>query len=166
MKALYLVRHAKSSWKQPELSDFERPLNKRGRNDAPRMAKLLHDLKIVPDAIIASPANRAATTARIFAKTMGFPLNEIQYIDQIYEASVHTLYDILHEIEENYGKVMIVGHNPGMTFLANSLSNHSIANLPTCGIFAIDIPNSPWNEISEDSGTMKFFEYPKNIQTN
>ena len=161
MKTLILVRHAKSSWKQPELSDFERPLNNRGRNDAPRMGKLLHELKILPDILISSPANRAATTARILAEAMGFPLSDIQYIDHIYEAGVHTLYDIVRGIDNNYVNAMIVGHNPGLTFLANSLSNHSITNLPTCGIYAINLPNSPWNETSEDSGNLIFFEYPK-----
>ncbi len=161
MKTLYLVRHAKSSWKHPDLSDFERPLNNRGRNDIPRISKKLQDMNIFPDIIISSPANRAATTARKIAEILGYPLGDIQYNDLIYEASVQVLYKIISTLEENYSSVMLVGHNPGMTFLANSLSNHSITNLPTCGVFAIELPKSPWNEINEDSGIMKFFEYPK-----
>jgi phosphohistidine phosphatase len=161
MKTLYLVRHAKSSWNYPELSDFERPLNKRGRNDAPKMAKKLLDLAIFPDTLISSPANRAATTARTIAEVLGYPLSDIQYNDLIYEASVQVLYHIISDIEDNFSTAMLVGHNPGMTFLVNSLSNHPISNLPTCGIFAIDLPLSSWKDISEDSGSMNFFEYPK-----
>ena len=164
MKTLYLIRHAKSSWKHPELDDFERPLNRRGRSDAPKMGKILREKNILPDTILSSPANRAATTARILAELMDYPFENIHYVDQIYEASVQGLYNIIAGIEEKYVKVMLVGHNPGMTFLANSLANYSITNLPTCGIFAIDLPNHPWKEISEDSGTMQFFEYPKKVK--
>jgi phosphohistidine phosphatase len=161
MKTLYLVRHAKSSWKHPELSDFERPLNKRGRNDAPKMGRRLSDMNIYPDIIISSPANRAATTARAIAETLGYPLSNIHYNDLIYEASVQVLYNILTDIEDTCSSTMLIGHNPGLTFLANSLANYPITNLPTCGIYAIDLPIASWREVAEDLGSMKFFDYPK-----
>ena len=123
MKTLYLIRHAKSSWKHPELTDFERPLNKRGRSDAPKMGRLLEKRKIIPDVFISSPAIRAAMTARIIADKLNYPLSDIQYADQIYEANAQELYDIIAGTDDQYSSAMLVGHNPGMTFLANSVSN-------------------------------------------
>src|SRR3990172_9356587 len=98
MKTLYLVRHAKSSWKDVGLSDFERPLNKRGKKDAPFMAKLLRQQKIKPDLIISSPANRASATARIFCETLNYPFEDLLLEPRLYEASSHEILEIVKDI--------------------------------------------------------------------
>jgi len=163
MKTLYLVRHAKSSWKHPELDDFERPLNKRGKRDAPAMGQFLLQKGIKPDIIISSPAVRASVTTKIISDILSYPFNRVAYSDDIYEAGISSLFKILSKVENKYNSGMIVGHNPGMTYFANTLASTRIDNIPTCGIFCTDLDISSWQEISEDCGVMKFFKYPKNL---
>ncbi|HGY11795.1 MAG TPA: histidine phosphatase family protein, partial [Desulfobacterales bacterium] len=119
MKTIYLVRHAKSSWKYPDLDDFERPLNKRGRKNAPFMGTILKKLKVAPDLIISSPANRAAATARIIANKIRYPLEKIRYSENIYEFSANVLIHFIQQIDDDANKVMVVSHNPALTDLAN-----------------------------------------------
>lgn len=163
MKTLYLVRHAKSSWKQPELSDFKRPLNKRGKNDAPFMGKLLSDKGVNPGLVITSPAKRAATTAKIIASEINYPKGKIIFDENIYEATGRELLEIISGTEENYNSVMLFGHNPGLTVLQNNLSDHFIDNIPTCGVVALKFKTS-WKEIELNSAGFMFFEYPKKQQ--
>ena len=163
MKTLYLVRHAKSSWKHPELNDFERPLNKRGRKDAPAMGQFLRRKEITPDIIISSPAVRALLTTEIISESLSYPLNLIVYSDDIYEGSLSSLFKILSGIKNKFNRTIMVGHNPGMTDLANALTNTRIDNIPTCGVFCAKLDISSWEEISENCGKMIFFEYPKNL---
>ena len=160
MKTLYLIRHAKSSWKQPELSDFERPLNKRGKNDAPFMGKLLSDKGVNPSLIISSPAKRASVTAKIIASEINYPKEKIVFDENIYEAAGRGLLEIISGMEEKYNSVMLFGHNPGLTVLHNNLSDHFIDNIPTCGVVALEFKTS-WNEIRLNSAGFMFFEYPK-----
>ena len=161
MKTLYLVRHAKSSWKYPKLDDFERPLNKRGRRNAPFMGKILNQLKVSPELVISSPANRAATTARIIADKINYPLDQIQYSEAIYEFSANAVIHFIEKIDNSVNKVMIVGHNPALTDLANYFGNEPISNIPTSGVFCVDLDISSWEEIFERCGKLKFFEFPK-----
>jgi phosphohistidine phosphatase len=160
MKTLYLVRHAKSSWKQPELSDFERPLNKRGKNDAPFMGKLLSEKGINPSLIISSPAKRASVTAKMIASEINYPKEKIVLNKNIYEASGRGLLEIISESEEKYNSVMLFGHNPGLTILHNNLSDHFIDNIPTCGVVALKF-STTWEKIKLNSANFIFFEYPK-----
>ena len=161
MKELCLVRHAKSSWKYPKLDDFERPLNKRGRKNAPFMGKIVHQLGFSPDLIISSPASRAAMTARAFAFEINYPLEKIQYLASIYESNEIDLTHILEGLADNLNKVMLLGHNPALTHLANSIGNYPVSNIPTSGVFcvALDIPF--WSGILKKPGKLKFFEFPK-----
>ena len=163
MKTLYLVRHAKSSWKHPELSDFKRPLNKRGKRDAPVMGRFLRDKDIIPDIIISSPAIRAAKTAKVISDILSYPRSKLIYNDDIYEASTTALFKIVNKIDDRFKSVMLVGHNPAMTYFANTLANIRIDNIPTCGIVCTKLATSSWQEISDNCGTLKFFEYPKNL---
>jgi phosphohistidine phosphatase len=163
MKTLYLVRHAKSSWKFPNLDDFDRPLNKRGKRDAPVMGKFLKERKILPDIIISSPAARAKKTAKIIAKALSYPKTDINFKKEIYEASAVGLLKIAAMINDKISSAMLFGHNPGMTYLANMLANVRIDNIPTCGVVCIELDIPSWNKISEDCGKLIFFEYPKNI---
>jgi phosphohistidine phosphatase len=161
MKTLYLVRHAKSSWKYPNLDDFERPLNKRGRKNAPFMGKVLKKLKVAPDLVISSPANRAATTARIIAAAINYPLENIVYSEAIYEFSENALIHVIKQIEDSVNNAMVVGHNPAINGLANYIGDQPISNIPTCGVFCVDLDISSWAKIGEHCGKLKFFEFPK-----
>ena len=121
MKLLYLARHAKSSWKNMDLSDIDRPLNKRGKKDAPFMGKILSKKGINPDLIISSPAKRARKTALVIAEEISYPINSIQYEDNVYESSSRELLEFVKSIDDEYNSVMIFGHNPGFTMLHNYL---------------------------------------------
>ncbi len=161
MKRLYLVRHAKSSWKDLSLDDFDRPLNKRGKQDAPFMGKRVKKYKMLPDLIISSPAKRAAKTAKIIAKEIGFPKKKIIYDASIYEAGMASLITVVRNIDDLANEVMLFGHNPGLTILAEDLTNAQVDNIPTCGIFCIDFDVNSWKEIEEGKGRVVFFDYPK-----
>ena len=161
MKTIYLVRHAKSSWKYPNLDDFERPLNKRGRKSAPFMGSILKKLKVSPDLILSSPANRAAMTARIIADKISYPLEKIRYNESIYEFSANTLIDVVKHLDDVVNKAMLVGHNPALTDLANYIGDKPISNIPTSGVFCADLDIPSWAKISDHCGKLKFFEFPK-----
>lgn len=161
MKTLYLVRHAKSSWKYPQLDDFERPLNKRGRKNAPFMGSILKELDVSPDLIVSSPANRAAMTARIIAAALDYPLEDICYSETMYEFGEKALIDVVKEIDDEVNQAMVVGHNPATNGLANYIGDQPIGNIPTCGVFCIELDIASWSNIKAHCGKAKFFEYPK-----
>ncbi len=159
MKTLYLVRHAKSSWKDKSIIDFDRPLNKRGLHDAPLIGSMLRSKKIDLELIISSPAKRAKETAKILANELVFKGN-ILFDEEIYEASLDQLISKIKNLDENLNKVMLIGHNPELTNLANYLSKEFITNIPTCGVVALTIDKS-WKNISAKNCKIMFFEYPK-----
>ncbi len=161
MKKLYLLRHSKSSWENPNLDDFDRPLNKRGKRDAPFMGSLLRKFDIKPDLIISSPAKRAYTTAKEITKEINYPQKKIIKNEDIYLASAGELLRIINELPDDADSVMLVGHNPGLTQICNLLCNANIVNIPTSGFTEIHFPVSSWKEIVPDSGKLIVFEYPK-----
>jgi len=161
MKQLLLVRHAKSDWNNSELSDFDRPLNKRGAKDAPEMAERLLNKHIIPQAIISSPALRAITTAKSFADTFNIDKSLIITEQQIYEASLNTLLNIVNSIDNKYDFVALFGHNPGLTNLAISLCDTRVYDIPTCGVMLIEFPFDDWKMISKDTGIQKLYDFPK-----
>lgn len=161
MKKLYLLRHAKSSWNYPELDDFERPLNKRGRGDLPIMARVINKHNIKPDLIVSSPALRAAFTAINIIQLAGLSEDLIKYDNMIYEASTSMLLNLIKITNDEIDKLMLVGHNPGMTSLANYLSDKRIENIPTCGLLGMKLNINNWKDLSEKSASFLFFEYPK-----
>jgi phosphohistidine phosphatase len=164
MKTLFLIRHAKSSWAEPEMKDFDRPLNDRGNENAPFMGKLLKKEKIFPDLIISSPAKRAITTARKIADEIDYPKNKIVEEPKIYEANVKTLLQIINSLDDENETVFLFGHNPGFTDLLGYLTEANISNIPTCGIAQIEFDSESWKEVSRETGTMKNFFYPKMVE--
>jgi len=160
MKTLYLARHAKSSWKHPELSDIERPLNKRGKRDAPYIGNILKAKGVNPDILISSPAVRARKTAATIAQIIGYPKSKIITDENIYESSSSGLINIIQGFDDKYDSVMMFGHNPGFTMLNNYLTESFIDNIPTCGVVGIRF-NSSWKKIDSDSGKAFLFIYPK-----
>ncbi len=159
MKKLYIIRHAKSSWDDSGLSDFERPLNKRGEKDAPFMTKKLKEKGVSADIIISSPALRAKTTAKIIAEELLLS-KKIVYDENIYEASPDTLHEIIKNIDNKYNSVILFGHNPGLNMLMDSLVN-IYNNIPTCGVVEIDFKCDKWSEISSLNSKLISFDYPK-----
>ena len=123
MKTLVIVHHAKSSWKDLSLSDHQRPLNKRGKRDAPLMGARLAQWGLPVDRVISSSAVRALTTAEIITQEMGLPWDEIQVEDGLYHASEDEMLDLIWEQDDHIEGLMLFGHNPGMTYLVNDLSN-------------------------------------------
>ncbi len=164
MKQLYLVRHAKSSWKDPVLTDMDRPLNKRGKRDAPFMGERLNKYDVQLDLIISSPAKRALSTAKIIAKEIGCPKKKIVANESVYMAGVPSLLNTIQGIDDSHSRVMFFGHNPGLTELAVYLSNYHVDNIPTCGIFCTDFDVDSWKEVSKGTGSFAFFDYPKKHQ--
>jgi phosphohistidine phosphatase len=161
-KQLLLIRHAKSDWNNAGLRDFDRPLNKRGNANAPEMAVRMLKQNIIPDLMVSSPALRAITTAKYFAKTWGIDSAKIQLEKTIYEANIKALLQVVNQLDNQANQVALFGHNPGLTDFANYLSNTNVFNMPTCSILMISFPIENWNEVSADTGSLVFFDYPKN----
>ena len=161
MKRLYLVRHAKSSWGDPKLADMDRPLNKRGKRDAPAAGERLKKRKVNPDLIISSPAKRARRTARAIAEQIGYPVKKIVMDDAVYHAASVELLAVIRGIDDACGEAMMFGHNPGFTDLAGLLTGARVDDLPTCAIFCVDSDSDSWQDVAEAKGTLVFLDYPK-----
>ena len=159
MKRLYVLRHAKSSWDDSSLADFDRPLNTRGLETAPMMGDLMKQRQLLPDAVISSPAIRARETAKLTADAMGFD-RPIVFDDRVYEAGPLTLLNVLSEVRETAGSVMLVGHNPGMEGLIRSLTGE-IAAMPTAALAIIDLEIADWNDVRSNSGKLVDILRPK-----
>ena len=161
MKNLYLTRHAKSSWSNPGLADIERPLNGRGKKAAPLMGKLIVDKGEKPELLISSPANRAFSTAKVFASAMGLHETDVLIKDTIYGAGVHQLLNLVQDVDDLYNSIMLFGHNPTFTSFGNMVSGENIMNIVTCGVVRIDFEFSSWKNIDFNSGRLVYYEYPK-----
>ncbi len=161
MKSLYLARHAKSSWDDTDLSDFDRPLNKRGLRDAPFIGGLLAGMGERPEVIVTSPAKRAASTARFFAEALGLPSAMVVELRPLYAASPETILGVVRELDDQFTRAMIVGHNPGMTQAADELAPGSVLHMPTCSVAAFDLPVDSWMMLRVGKGKLRFFETPK-----
>lgn len=164
MKKLLLIRHAKSDWSQGNLADSERTLNERGFKNAKMMAERLVCRGLIPQKVISSPAVRAKTTAELFCQTFEIPPTEIQYKEQVYEATSSVLMQVVNTIDDQYDFVALFGHNPGITNFIVNLCNSDIYNLPTCGMVLISFPFESWELISYETGFEKLYDYPKNKQ--
>jgi phosphohistidine phosphatase len=161
MKQLFLIRHAKSSWKDTSISDFDRKLNPRGKKNAPEMGKRLKKRNFIPDLIISSPAKRAISTAKLVAKELGIDPKDIRIEPKLYEASYEGFLSVIHSIEEQFNNVFVVGHNPSITEVMNELGDHRINNASTCSVMGIGFNAQHWNEIVYRGSTF-YFDFPKN----
>lgn len=161
MKNLILIRHAKSSWDDPALDDRDRPLNGRGKRDAPLMGTVLKARALSPDRMIASPARRAFKTAKLIAKEIGFPIADIALDTRIYLAEAKVLLELVQQLPDEAGQVVLFGHNPGFTDLLNLLTEAGIGNVPTCGVASIEFAVDAWSAVCPGAGRLRFFDYPK-----
>jgi phosphohistidine phosphatase len=149
MKTLLLLRHAKSSWKHPELPDHDRPLNKRGKQDAPRIGGIVRDKGLVPDLIMSSTAKRARKTAKIVAKTCGYA-GEVELTPAFYHAGPRTYIEVLSHLSDDYQRIMLVGHNPGMEELLGMLIG-KIEPIPTATLALVLLPLAQWRELNHET---------------
>lgn len=161
MKTLLIIRHAKSSWDNALVSDIDRPLNDRGRRDAPAMAQRLVKASIKIELFVSSPAKRARNTAEFFVREFGRKENEILLIPELYHAPVQTFKEVVFSLDDRYGSAAIFSHNPGITAFVNTLTSVRLDNMPTCGIFAVTSLATQWNEFLTAGTTFWFFDYPK-----
>ncbi|WP_310598902.1 histidine phosphatase family protein [Desulfobulbus sp.] len=158
---LLICRHAKSSWQDASLGDFDRPLNKRGERDAPEMGRRLARRGLRPDLIVTSSAVRALATALHYARQLDIPPEQVRRNRAQYSASVPELIELIRTVDPDVSTLMLVGHNPESTGLANVLGGLRIDNIPTCGIVGLAFPQRTWAEIETGTGTLLFFDYPK-----
>jgi phosphohistidine phosphatase len=163
MKTLTLLRHAKSSWKDRHLTDRERPLNKRGKRDAPVMGSRMLKAGIRPSLIVSSPAVRAWKTATIVARELNYPLEFLQRDDNLYLASLDDLIDVVAAQDQGFNSLMLVAHNPGMTDFANYLSPGLTNNLPTAGVVSVLIDRDDWLLYERPRTRLIVYDYPKNV---
>lgn len=161
MKVLYILRHAKSSWDDASLADFDRPLNERGLRAAPLMAAFLLEKGPVPDLIVSSPARRAEQTSDLVKEVLGSNI-PIEYDERIYEASPRTLLSVITGISDEYGSALLVGHNPGLEGLIGLLSGE-IAEMPTAALARIEMEIGSWQDAGASAGNLAFVARPKEL---
>jgi phosphohistidine phosphatase len=157
MKTLYLIRHAKASWDDPAETDHDRPLTSQGELDAKSMGGQLKELKIKPDLILSSTANRSLQTAILIAEIIGFPVEQIVTSSHIYTGGVEELLGILKSLNKTAKTVFFFGHNPSLTWLAHYLCEETRVNISTCGILSLAFNIATWQALTETEG--KFLQY-------
>lgn len=162
MKTLYILRHAKSSWKFDGLSDHDRPLNKRGRHDAPLMGQELAARGVAPQLIISSPAVRAISTATLVSRELDYDPDDILVDTQVYGADKNDLLQVVQHAPAEINSLLLVGHNEAISEFANMLSQEPISSLPTAGVAALQFSCESWFDISKENATLLFTDFPKN----
>lgn len=165
MKTIYLIRHAKSSWKDASLNDFDRPLNKRGQKAAPFMADIMIKEGVKPDRFIASPAKRTMDTAVIFAKKMNYDADEMDTYHGLYESNYHQILNVIQSISNNYSTVFLFGHNPGLSQTLEYLTGEDL-HLVTTAIVKIELDINEWKAAGRLTGSLEWHDYPKNHDEN
>lgn len=161
MKSVILVRHAKSSWDDPVLSDFDRPLNERGKHDAPLMAARLLERKVSIDAFLTSPAKRARKTAVLFAEAFDLHKDKLILIPELYHAEPEAFYQTIANASDRDHSIALFSHNPGITTFVNTLTTVTVDDMPTCAVFAVKTSIHHWKDFREAAKEFWFFDYPK-----
>jgi phosphohistidine phosphatase len=162
MKTLLLMRHAKSSWKDEMLADHDRPLNKRGKRDAPRMGMLMREEGLAPDLILSSSAMRAFRTAELAAEACGFD-GEILVNRDLYAAGPESFFEALEQIPDECNLVLAIGHNPGMEELLEGLTDE-VQAMPTAALAQIELDIDHWADLQEKSGRLVELWLPRNLK--
>ena len=163
MKTILLIRHAKSD--QTFFgNDFERPINERGKRDAPVMAKKLLDKKLAIDVFVSSPAKRAKKTAEIFCKEYKGKEEDIIFVSALYHAAPEVFYDVIANLDDSFNNVAVFSHNPGITYFVNNLAESiKTDNMPTCAVFAVQADILHWKDFKKAAKEFLFFDYPKKL---
>ncbi len=169
MKTIFILRHAKSDWSNAALTDFDRPLARRGQKDARRMGRILAHAKHPPDIIIVSPARRAKQTAELVANAIDFQ-DAIHWEDGLYPGSSASILAVLRNLSPSINRVALVGHNPALentvTALCHGGSVHSgnTVRLPTAGLVRIDVHVTDWGRLTPGDGVLRWFLIPKMVK--
>ncbi len=161
MKIITLVRHGKSSW-EFDVSDRDRPLKKRGVNDAILVSDYFKNEGVYPEFIFSSPANRALSTCRIFINQLEFNYKFLQISEELYDFGGHQVIDFIKNLSEDYNNVMIFGHNHAFTSICNIFGDHYIDNLPTSGLVSIEFEVDRWNAI--ENGRTSLTIFPRDLK--
>ncbi len=161
MKRLYLVRHAKSSWEEPGGSDMDRPLLEKGIKRTMKVIRFLNQRNVKIDLMISSPATRAIQTAAMIAKGIGYPEDKIQIDRKIYDGYYDRMLDLIYATYNEVNSLMILGHNPSITNLANLFLHPGIDLLPTTGTVCISFDVKRWESIPSADPVSEFIIYPK-----
>jgi phosphohistidine phosphatase len=161
MKTLLIIRHAKSSWDNFNTPDIERPLNDRGKKDAPVMARRVLKAGIRPDRLISSPARRARHTAELFAREFDVKEKDIVILTELYHAQPADFQQVVAGLDDGDRTVALFSHNPGITAFVNTLTSARLDNMPTCSVFAIKSEAPTWSELFAGEREFLFFDYPK-----
>lgn len=161
MKTVFVVRHAKSSWGDLTLPDFDRPLNDRGQRNAPEMATRLLKKGISIDAFVTSTAKRAMQTATHFIRAYDRPEKELILREELYHAPANAYLDVIRSLDDDFKSIAIFGHNPGITTFVNQLTSTTIDEMPTCGIFAVKADIKEWKDFPPSGNKFLFFDSPK-----
>ena len=161
MKTVYIVRHAKSSWKEMDLTDEQRPLLEKGKKRTKKVIDFLHEKKVKVDYIISSHAVRALETAKILAHALGYPIDQIKVDPHVYISDGQRIFNQFYDLSEKHDSVMIVGHNPALTDFVNHFLDPRIENLPTSGIVSISFDTDRWEEIPTAKHKVNFTIYPR-----
>ena len=162
MKRLLLLRHAKSSWSDPRLADFARPLNERGLRAAPLMGRHLRERKVRPDLVLCSPAERARQTASLVTEAAGLAA-PLRYDERIYEATAARLVEVVSQAEEGAGSLLLVGHNPGMEELLELLTGEA-RRMPTAALACVRLDTDEWARLAPRSGRLEWHVKPKELE--
>jgi phosphohistidine phosphatase len=163
MKQLHIIRHGKSSWDLQDIADIDRPLNDRGVASAYLMAQRLVDRGEIPDLLLTSPAVRALSTAVIFMRVMKLSPSILQINESIYMGYVEELVQIVRSVDDRYSNLMLFGHNPSFTMLANRFLVKGIENIPTAGIVSLSFPAPKWKDVDRIRPDKEIFDYPKHL---
>lgn len=161
MKTLLIVRHAKSSWDNADIGDIHRPLNDRGKRDAPAMAQRLIRSGVKIDRLVSSPAKRALQTAEAFHEAGDGKGKEIRVVADLYHASPAVFKEVVEGLDNDDQTVALFSHNPGITAFVNMLTNMRVDNMPTCSVFAVRSNAEKWSDFLSSHPTYWFFDYPK-----
>jgi len=160
MKTLFLIRHAKSSRDDMALADKDRPLDDRGKRDAPKMGERLAKRRVKPDLILSSPATRALATAEIIARKLDYRRSNIVVDERLYAVGADAVLDVIRRLDDKAERVMVIGHNPELTELANRLSG-KITHLPTCAVAEFTFDTKSWTRVGKDKPAAVALESPK-----
>jgi phosphohistidine phosphatase len=165
-RTLVLIRHAKSDWGTMNQQDYERPLNQRGKKDAPEMGRRLREKhNIIPDLIISSPAVRAASTAKFIAKEVNYDPEQIRWVEKLYHSTAEVFEDVIThgDIADDIKTVFIFAHNPGISLFAHyAVPALILEDMPTCGVVGLTFNAERWSDYATAKHVPLFFDYPKN----
>ena len=160
MKKLTLIRHGKSDWHSAAETDFDRPLNGRGKRAAVTMGERLAAANNRPDLLVSSPAKRARKTARLIAEELDYPDEKIIFCEEIYEAALETLIELIYSLDDEVDQVVMFGHNPGFSELGQWLTSAAPDWLPTCGLLELELPIDSWADTEENCAKRLSYDYP------